>query len=174
MMLPKIDIKKILFPTDLSQSSLHAFAYAVSLADRYGSEIIILHVLTKEPQQEGIIKTVISEDQWNEIKQRQYEEARDQLIGKKGAHNAMKDVLQTFADNLKTESGSPDIITDEIIIGHGEPVETILMTADQRNCDLIVMGSHGQGGIVKAFIGSTARRVVRRSKKPVLVVRLSE
>jgi len=47
-------------------------------------------------------------------------------------------------------------------------------TADKRHCDLIVMGSHGHGGFVDALIGSTARRVVRRSKKPVLVVRLSE
>ena len=174
MMLPKIDIKKILFPTDLSQSSINAFAYAVNLANQYDSEIIILHALSDKPQLEGLIKTVISDDQWNKIKQRYYEEARDQLIGKKRAHFAMKDVLQTFAENLKAESGSPDILTDEIIIEPGEPAETILMTADQQNCDLIVMGSHGQGGIVKALIGSTARRVVKRSKKPVLVVSLSE
>ena len=45
-------------------------------------------------------------------------------------------------------------------------------SADERNCDLIVMGSHAHGVIEGALIGSTARRVVRRSKKPVLVVRL--
>ena len=174
MMFPRVEIKKILFPTDLSQSSLYAFAYAVNLANQYGCEITILHVLSETPQQVGLIKTVISEDQWNEIKQRHYEEARDQLIGKKRANIAVKDVLETLAEKIKAESGSPDVLTDEIIIDHGEPVEIILKTADQRDCDLIVMGSHGHGGFVKAFIGSTARRVVRRSKKPVLVVKLTE
>ena len=50
----------------------------------------------------------------------------------------------------------------------------VLKQADKRNCDLIVMGSHGHGVIEEAIIGSTARKVVRRAKKPVLVVRLPE
>jgi len=174
MILPKIYIKKILYATDLSKSSIHAFAYAVGLANQYGAEITILHVLTEEQLQEGIIRTVISDEQWNDIKQRHYEEARDQLIGKKRDHVAIKEVLHSFTENVKAESDDIDFLTDEILVESGEPVETILRTAEKRNCDLIVMGSHGHGGFVEALIGSTARRVVRRSKKPVLVVQLPE
>ena len=174
MVLPKIKIKKILYATDLSKSSIHAFAYAVSLANQYGAEITILHVLSEELQQEGIIRTVISEEQWNEIKQRHYDEARDQLIGKKRGHVTIKDVLHSFTENVRAESDDVDFLTDEILVESGEPVETILKTADKRHCDLIVMGSHGHGGFVDALIGSTARRVVRRSNKPVMVVKLPE
>ena len=174
MILPKIFINKILYATDLSKSSIHAFAYAVSLANQFGAEITMLHVLSEKLQQEGIIRTLISDEQWNEIKQRHYEETRDTLIGKKRDHVAIKDVLHSFTENVRAESDNVDFLTDEIIVEYGEPVETILKTADKRHCDLIVMGSHGHGGFVDALIGSTARRVVRRSNKPVMVVKLPE
>ena len=134
----------------------------------------MLHVLSEELQQEGIIRTFISDEQWNEIKQRHYEEARDQLIGKKRDHVTIKAVLHSFTENVRAESDNVDFLTDQIIVEYGEPVETILKTADMRHCDLIVMGSHGHGGFIDALIGSTVRRVVRRSKKPVLVVQLPE
>ena len=47
-----------------------------------------------------------------------------------------------------------------------------LKQAEEKNCDLIVMGTHGHGTLADVMLGSTARRVVRRSLKPVLVVRL--
>ena len=63
---------------------------------------------------------------------------------------------------------------DEIIVEKGNPVERIVKVADSRNCDIIVMGSHGHGIIEEALIGSTARRVLRQATKPVLVVRLPD
>jgi len=64
--------------------------------------------------------------------------------------------------------------TDVIIVERGNPVEQILKQSDEKKCDLIVMGTHGHGTLADAMMGSTARRVLRRSKKPVLVVRLPE
>ena len=54
----------------------------------------------------------------------------------------------------------------------GNPVEVILNVAKEKNCDLIVMGTHGMGTLADVVMGSTARRVIRRSPTPVLVVRL--
>ena len=48
MILPNVEIKKILYATDLSESSVHALAYAVSLANRYKAGITVLHVLHEE------------------------------------------------------------------------------------------------------------------------------
>jgi nucleotide-binding universal stress UspA family protein len=62
----------------------------------------------------------------------------------------------------------------DIVVTTGEPVEAILNKAKAIDCDLIVMGTHGQGALADAMLGSTARRVVRRSLKPVLVIRLPE
>ena len=173
MKLSKIEIKKILYTTDLSESALHAFSYAASLANLYGATITMLHVLYDKPDKElSIIAPYVTESQWAEIKQRNYQRAREALIGKKRDNVAITEVLHTFSDNVKSESDNQPFVTDEILVERGNPVELILETADKRDCDLIVMGSHGHGIIEDALIGSTARRVIRRSQKPVLVVRL--
>ncbi len=61
---------------------------------------------------------------------------------------------------------------DDILIKNGAPAETIVQTAKEQNCDLIVMGTHGHGAITDVLIGSTAKWVVRQSVIPVLVIRL--
>ena len=171
MILPNIEIKKILFATDLSESSIHAFAYAVSSANQYKAGITILHVLFEDPNRDAIIQNMLRSDQWKEIKKRHYEDARNHLIGKKRENAVMKEVLHTFTENITMEKDNQDFTTDEILVERGNAEEKILDAADKMNCDIIVMGSHGHKGIVDALMGSTARRVVRRSKKPVLVVK---
>jgi nucleotide-binding universal stress UspA family protein len=172
MLLPKVDVKKILYTTDLSETALHAFAYAVSLASLYNAGITILHVLFEDPDIESKIAPYIGNDQWVEIKNRHYLEAREALIGKKRDNVAMHEVLHSFSEKVKAGTDVQTFVTDEIVVERGNPVEQILKVADDRQCDLIVMGSHGHGALEDALIGSTARRVLRRSKKPVLVVRL--
>jgi nucleotide-binding universal stress UspA family protein len=68
MILPKVDIKRILYATDLSENARHAFAYAVSLANLYGASITLLHVLSEVPESldRGVLG-YISADRWEEI-----------------------------------------------------------------------------------------------------------
>jgi len=174
MILPKVEIKKILYTTDLSESAFHAFAYAVNLANTYNAGITILHVLFEDPDIESKISPYIGEDQWQQIKKSHYKEAREALIGKKRDNVAIREILQSFSEKVKANMDEQAFVTDEIIVERGNPVEKILKVAQERNCDLIVMGSHGHGAIEDALIGSTARRVLRRSRKPVLVVRLPD
>ena len=56
MKLPDVQIKKILYATDLSESAVHAFAYAASLADKYGAGITILHVFARAPRRRVYIE----------------------------------------------------------------------------------------------------------------------
>ena len=172
MILPKVEVKKILYTTDLSDTAFHAFAYAVSLANSYGAGITILHVMFENPDIESKVGPYIGDDQWEEIKQRHYQEAREALIGKKRDNVAIHEVLHSFSENVKASDDVQSFATDEIIVERGNPVEQILKVAEDRNCDIIVMGSHGHGVIEEALIGSTARRVLRKATKPVLVVRL--
>ena len=172
MVLPKVEIKKILYATDLSENAFHAFAYAVSLANLYGAGITMLHVLFDAPNKIAIVSSYITAEQWAEIRSRNYQEAKEALIGKKRENVAIHEVLQTFSKNVSAKADDQSFITDEILVESGDPVKQILKTADERNCDLIVIGSLGHGVIENVLIGSTAKKVVQRSKKPVLVVRL--
>jgi nucleotide-binding universal stress UspA family protein len=171
MKLSNIRIKKILYATDLSETAVHAFSYAVSLANMYGAGITILHVLTEFPEEE-FISNMIPADTWKAIKEQHYSKAREQLIGKKREHVALKKVLQAFSEEAKTDAKDQTFVTDEVLIKHGSPAEVIVETAQEQSCDLIVMGTHGQGIIAEVLIGSTAKRVVRQSPIPVLVIRL--
>lgn len=171
MKLPNIQIKKILYATDLSETAVHAFSYAVSLANTYGACITILHVLAETPGEE-FISHMINTDIWKEIKMRHYSEARDILIGKKRDHIAIKEVLQTFSDEVQADAENQTFFTDEILIKNGAPAEIIVETAKEQNCDLIVMGTHGHGVIADVLIGSITKWVVRQSPIPVLVIRL--
>ena len=171
MKLSNIQIKKILYATDLSETSVHAFSYAVSLANMYGAGITILHVLAEFPG-EDFIANMVDTDTWHEIKNRHYSEARQQLIGKKRDHVAIKEVLQAFSEEAKVDGEDQPFVTDEVLIKNGDPAEIIVQTAKERHCDLIVMGTHGRGAITDVLIGSTAKRVVRQSTIPVLVIRL--
>lgn len=175
MDLPKVDVKKILYATDLSENARFAFAYAVSLADLYNASITFIHVLPEVP--DIIDKSVIgyiSEARWEEIKSQNVEEAREAIIGKRRDHLAIRDALHQFSEDVRESRVGEGFVTDDIIVVRGNPVEEILKYSEERNCDLIVMGTHGHGTLADAMMGSTARRVLRRSQKPVLVVRLPE
>ena len=170
-----VTIAHLLSATDLSESARYAFSYALSLANMYKANLILLHVLPETP---GLVdKSVvgyIGEEQWEAIKQRHFQDAREALIGKRRDGTVVNEIIDQFRKDAKASLGGHSIPSDEVMVKKGNPVEIILETADENNCDLIVMGTHGQGSLADAMMGSTARRVVRRSQKPVLVVRLPE
>lgn len=171
MKLANIQIKKILYATDLSESAINAFSYAASLANMYGAGITMLHVMAEFPGEDFIVN-MISTDTWEEIKQRHYSEARNQLIGKRRENVALKEVLETFSEQVQTDSQDQSFVTDEVLVKQGTPAEVIVETAKELNCDLIVMGTHGHGVLADVLVGSTAKWVVKHSPIPVLVVRL--
>ena len=166
-----VRIEKILYATDLSETAAHAHAYAVSLANMYDASILILHVLAEFSGQEFVVN-MIDTDTWKDIKARHYVKAKTSLIGKKRDNIAIREVLEAFSDQAKSEADDQNPIMDEVLIKNGEPAEVIMETAQELNCDLIVMGTHGQGAIAEMLIGSTAKRVVGKSPIPVLVIRL--
>jgi len=143
----------------------------VSLADRYCASITLLHVLHDAP---GFIENLIGADKYEEIKRRHYNDARDALIGKQREHLIIREILDKFCEDVRTDRILPDVATDEILIREGNPAEQILIATDETYGDLIVIGTHGFGAIATAMIGGTARQVLRRSRKPVLAIRLPE
>jgi nucleotide-binding universal stress UspA family protein len=159
------EVKKILYATDLSENARHAFSYAMSMANRYGAGITILHVLQEmSPYRDSLIVNILGEEKWAALRKENEQKVLDTL----------KERLAKFCKDVSKELPACPFITDEIIVKVGNPVEIILGELDRTQCDVVVMGAHGHGVIGEAFLGSVSRRVLRRCKKPVLVVRLPE
>ena len=159
------DISKILYTTDLSESARYAFNYAATIANRFDAKITILFVVEEiSANVHSQVAALLGEDRWQGVQKRKEKEFMDTVRGR----------LDEFCDEMGAQLEACPFLVDEIIVKQGRSVEQILLQADESNCDVIVMGTHGHGLLADALIGSTARRVVRRSKKPVLVIRLPE
>jgi len=160
-MIPKI--KKILYATDLSENARYAFGYAADLAQRYDTMITILYVMENiNHVMEIQIKDMMGQEKWERLQS----EKLDYLTQK------IKDRLEDFCREMDSQIDSCRLLIEDIRITKGNPTEVILNTAKDIHADMIVMGSYGHNILQDAFIGGTARRVVKKSETPVLVVRL--
>lgn len=173
-MFPDVKIKKILYATDLSEYAQKTFAYAVSLADHYNAGITILHVVIDGAETHSHVQGYVSKKDLEKIQKEHVKEARDALIGKRRENVPIKEVLARICEEAKEKLEDKNFVTDEIVVAQGDPADEIVKQAVERDCDVIVMGSHGIGGLIDAWLGSVSRTVLKRSKKPVLMVRLDE
>jgi len=159
------EIRKILYATDLSQNARHAFGYAASLANRYDAKITILHVLEAlSPSSNARLVSILGEERLKEIEKRNVQNVLD----------AVSERLDKFCRTVSDEMTECPFIVENVVVNEGEPVEKILAQSEISDCDIIVMGTHGHSLLADVIMGSTARRVIRRSSKPVLVIRLPE
>lgn len=82
----------------------------------------------------------------------------------------IKSRLQEFTEKeLQGDSQKADRVS-AILVYEGDPVVEILETADRLKSDLLVMGDHSKGILAHTFLGSTAEKVLRHTRRPVLVV----
>ncbi len=155
------EIKKILYPTDLSENARYAFGYAVSLANRYDAKITVLHVVEELSSfARSMVEEIMGEKRWSEtIKEKETE-----------VLSSLKTRLEEFCtDVLREEPGCPFMV-DKAIVVSGHPVDQIVRYTAELDVDLVILGSRGKGGLADVTMGSTSRRVLRRCKKPVLIV----
>ena len=159
------EIKKILYATDLSESARFAFSYAASLANRYDAGITILHVIEDiSPTADNLVVGILGQEKWDELRGK----------NEKEVINTLKSRLTRFCEDVQAELPSCPFITDKIKVTIGKPVNEILQEVENNDYDMVVMGAHGHSVLADAVMGSVSRRVVRRCKKPVLVIRLPE
>ncbi len=162
-MLPQI--KNILYATDLSENARYAYNYAASLAQQYEAQITILHVVEKPPAEIFLqIEGYLGEDRWAQL----HEEKQAEFI------NLIKGRLNDFCGEISGEVDACTFQVQKIIVKEGIAADEILYQAELNDADVIVMGTRGFGMFKDALMGGTARRVVRRSRVPVMVVRLAE
>lgn len=159
------EINKILYTTDLSETSNFAFSYAASIANRYDASINILYVIKDTTRSsEDLISNVIGEEKWKEILGR----------NKMGIIDKIRQRLEEFCEQTRSEMSGCPFLVEKILVELGNPVDEIVQEAAKEEYDVVIMGAHGHGAIAGTVIGSVSRRVLRRTSKPVLVVRLPE
>ncbi len=163
-----VDVKKILFATDLSESSRHAVKYACSIGNKYNAQVHAIHVvpdvLDEYSSGTGInLSGSINKNKWNEFNRKNIETAT----------NAIHERMKITSKKVLEEIPHCPLSEERIIISVGNPANEIVKTAQDQNFDLIIMGTHGHGKFEELMVGSTASGVILKSKVPVLVARPS-
>lgn len=149
-----MEIKTILWPTDLSAKSLEAGAHVVSLARKYNAEVVLMYVAVDLCAFFPAYGNYPSVEHLNNFRDWEIEKARKRLE-------------QICREELEA---CPFL---KLRLVMGEPVDQILKMADTVQADLLVLSSRGQGGD-GTDLGHIAREVLRRSPVPVHVVKQRE
>lgn len=147
--MPIKPIRKILYATDFSESSVPACDYALALARLAGAELYVLHVI----------------GEFADRRMSRIQPEAMALLEREVELQAVKDMEDFCRDKFDAEAHYQ---TDVVM---GIPVQEILKRAQSLPADLIVVGTHGRTGLEHAIVGSTAERLVRSSSIPVLTVR---
>lgn len=143
--------KRILVPTDGSEPSQRAVLAGIGFAKELGAEVVGLTVIPKFHT--FTYKTDMLED------------TKEEFIAE--SHDHATKVLSFVLDTAR-EAGVA--CTGEQVVSD-DPWQTIIDTAKSRQCDLIVMGSHGRRGVKGVLLGSETQKVLVHSSIPVLVYR---
>ena len=144
--------KNILIPTDGSELSQRAVQLAVDLAKVHRARITGIHVI---PDYHLLIAY---EGAFDPVTEERIEEE-----AKVRAENYL-----AFVRKCAQDEGVP---CDTLCETSDHPYDAILKAANSRQCDLIVMTSHGRKGIAAVLLGSETRKVLTHSTIPVLIVR---
>lgn len=143
--------KNILIPTDGSELSSMAAAHAVELAKHFGAKLVVLTVTSPWAAIAiGEIAVALPEAEYD-------------TRANKNAEAFLKVVTE--------QAEAAGVSYDAVHARNVNPYEAIVETAEQKGCDLIVMGSHGRRGVEGFLLGSETVDVLTHSKVPVLVYR---
>jgi nucleotide-binding universal stress UspA family protein len=141
----------ILIPTDGSELAETAIRYGVALAKEQGAKITAItvsrpfHVVTLEP---GMLADT------------------PEVYAKHVAERTRK-----YLYVVSKAAEAAGVTCDAVSLEHDQPYQAIIEAARKRNCDLIVMSSHGRSGMSAIVLGSQTLKVLTHSKLPVLVYR---
>ncbi|MFB6236688.1 MAG: universal stress protein [Halopenitus sp.] len=145
--------ERILIPTDGSDVAESAVDQALGLAEAFGAEVHALYVVDIDSVNLGL-----GTEQVDRLRQGRFDEMEEV---KARAEEATRSVADRAAER--------GIAVEEHVAG-GRPHAVIADHAEEIGADLIVMGSHGRGGVSRAILGSVTERVLRSTEVPVQVV----
>jgi len=140
----------ILIATDGSEFANTAVPHGIELAKLMGAEVT---ALTVRPHlgdfvAEGVVISVSDAER-----------------------KAFKEEVEHHLDFVRTKAKEAGVKLEPVQVESGEPWKAIVEAAEERNCDLIVMASHGRRGLSALIFGSETYDVLTHSSIPVLVTR---
>ena len=141
-------IRQVLVPVDFSEHSVHAVRNATEICATYGARLHLLHVF-----EQPVTPEIYAGGGPASVPDFAVVEAK------------LREALRELGTHCGAE---PDA---EIHVREGRAVGGIVDTADAIGADLIVIATHGLGGLAHILLGSVTERVVRRSACPVLTVK---
>lgn len=142
---------RILVPTDFSDLAAYAVRYAASIASHANARLTVLYADTFLPPPHFTYAQVTDIAESLEVSKSQAKEELDRYV----------------------QEHVPAGLEVEAVVAEDLPVSAILDAAEQRDVDLIVMGTHGRSGLSRVMLGSVAERVLRETNRPVLTARES-
>ena len=142
----KSPFQRILCPTDWSEAARHAMTCAGEVAERYGAELVLLHVVSPTAPRSADMAVHAEE-----LHQNPHQQATARFAALRESH--------------------PELIAARTIVGEGQAAEEITRVAQSENADLIVIGTHGERGWWHETFGSVTHKVVQHAPCPVMVVR---
>jgi nucleotide-binding universal stress UspA family protein len=147
--------KHILIPTDGSDLSQKAVRHGVLLAKAVKAKVTSITVVSPP------LVFNLEPDKFTELR-----EPEDW---------GYKELMESFAskclDQVKSAALAQDVSCDVMYVEHDQPHQAIIEAANNQHCDLIVMASHGRGGMTAIVLGSVTLKVLTHSTIPVLVCR---
>lgn len=141
--------KRILVPLDGSPLAEAALAHAQALAHQFGSELVLLRVVVSPYAIVAPDLVLVGQD------------ANQDLV-----HRQTEQYLKEVAGRLAAQGVKVRTLTCE-----GPVAEAILDHARAQCADMIVMSTHGRGGVSRWVYGSVADRVLQAAPCPVLLLR---
>jgi nucleotide-binding universal stress UspA family protein len=145
---------KILIAIDGSNPSNHAAAHAISLAEKYKAQLVILNVLDVYTLKQTSSSVIVAP-----------------TYGLKEVVEVMRQV-QGWLDKIKKKAEEKNIQSKvEILELKKSVVGTIINYAESEKIDLIIVGTKGRSGLKKLLLGSVAQGVLTYAHCPVLVVK---
>lgn len=155
--------KRILVPLDGSSYAEKAIPHAEEFARIFGATIVLLRVLEPSPQHDKPLPVDPLNWQIRKSEAEQYLNSISQ-----GIQNRLNKIIAHDKDT------TPERNFVEYTLREGKPAENIVNFAHENNIDLVVLCTHGWGGLSRWNISSVTQKVINLIYLPVLMVRAYE
>ncbi len=149
-----MNYQHILVPIDFSEDALHAFHHAVAEFAHPERELVLLHVL-EMPDEEG---NALSRGRMQGVSRADITAVAEEEGD--GLDAARAQCLQRLQALASSQGGPWQQV--RTLVAAGEPTEVITNAVTALSSDLVIMGSHGTGGLGRMLFGSTTYAVARK------------